>query len=100
MQAIGEVPQAVAGFLEACACPLVFYASLLYSCLFRTECNSTNAKKAREGIHPNSDRLTRDAILGLNPVPHPSLTHLRALEAESIHILREVVAEFQKPVML
>ncbi len=29
-----------------------------------------------------------------------NLSHLRALEAESIHILREVVAEFQKPVML
>ena len=29
-----------------------------------------------------------------------TLTHLRALEAESIHILREVVAEFERPVML
>jgi sulfate adenylyltransferase subunit 2 len=29
-----------------------------------------------------------------------NLTHLRALEAESIHIIREVAAEFQKPVML
>ena len=29
-----------------------------------------------------------------------TLTHLRVLEAESIHILREVVAEFQNPVML
>ena len=29
-----------------------------------------------------------------------SLTHLERLEAESIHILREVVAETQKPVML
>ena len=29
-----------------------------------------------------------------------SLDHLRALEAESIHILREVVAEFERPVML
>ena len=29
-----------------------------------------------------------------------TLTHLRALEAESIHIMREVVAEFAKPVML
>ena len=28
------------------------------------------------------------------------LTHLRALEAESIHIIREVVAEFDKPVLL
>ena len=31
---------------------------------------------------------------------NPKLTHLRALEAESIHILREVAAEFQRPVML
>jgi sulfate adenylyltransferase subunit 2 len=29
-----------------------------------------------------------------------TLSHLRVLEAESIHILREVVAEFQRPVML
>src|SRR5499427_2614804 len=29
-----------------------------------------------------------------------TLTHLRALEAESIHILREVAAEFERPVML
>ena len=28
------------------------------------------------------------------------LSHLRALEAESIHILREVASEFQRPVML
>ncbi len=30
----------------------------------------------------------------------PSLDHLRALEAESIHTIREVVAEFERPVML
>ena len=38
-----------------------------------------------------------------NPAHQPAmsrLTHLRQLEAESIHILREVVAEFQNPVML
>ena len=29
-----------------------------------------------------------------------TLTHLERLEAESIHIMREVVAEFEKPVML
>ena len=29
-----------------------------------------------------------------------SLSHLRALEAESIHIIREVAAEFERPVML
>ncbi|WP_294332195.1 sulfate adenylyltransferase subunit CysD [uncultured Sphingomonas sp.] len=32
--------------------------------------------------------------------PPPSLTHLQRLEAESIHILREVVAEAERPVML
>jgi sulfate adenylyltransferase subunit 2 len=32
--------------------------------------------------------------------PHARLTHLQRLEAESIHILREVVAERERPVML
>src|SRR5213082_440539 len=32
--------------------------------------------------------------------PAPRLDHLRALEAESLHIIREVVAEFERPVML
>jgi sulfate adenylyltransferase subunit 2 len=34
------------------------------------------------------------------PHPMPSLTHLQRLEAESIHIMREVLAETEKPVML
>lgn len=29
-----------------------------------------------------------------------SLSHLKELEAESIHIIREVAAEFENPVML
>lgn len=33
-------------------------------------------------------------------MPEYNLTHLKQLEAESIHILREVEAEFDKPVML
>ena len=33
------------------------------------------------------------------PVPR-KLTHLERLEAESIHIIREVAAECEKPVML
>ncbi len=33
-------------------------------------------------------------------LPPSTVTHLRALEAESIHIFREVAAEFQNPVML
>ena len=34
------------------------------------------------------------------PMNRLTLTHLRALEAEGIHIIREVVAEFARPVML
>ena len=34
------------------------------------------------------------------PAKLPTLTHLEQLEAESIHIMREVVAETEKPVML
>ena len=33
-------------------------------------------------------------------IDRPTLTHLRALEAEAIHIIREVAAEFDNPVML
>src|SRR5437867_307820 len=40
-----------------------------------------------------------DVIL-LKNMEKMALTHLRALEAESIHTLREVVAEFARPVML
>ncbi len=36
----------------------------------------------------------------LNELLDKRLTHLRALEAESIHIMREVAAEFDNPVML
>jgi sulfate adenylyltransferase subunit 2 len=49
----------------------------------------------------HSDRAARDELAppgaGAAPVP---LTHLQHLEAESIHIMREVVAECEKPVML
>jgi sulfate adenylyltransferase subunit 2 len=39
---------------------------------------------------------------GADGVPHAGyrLTHLRALEAQSIHIFREVAAEFERPVLL
>jgi len=36
----------------------------------------------------------------LSPPPSHNLTHLKQLEAESIHIIREVAAEFENPVML
>ena len=44
------------------------------------------------------ERVTNPAAkAGLDPV---RLTHLQRLEAESIHIMREVVAECERPVML
>ncbi|PHS30619.1 MAG: sulfate adenylyltransferase subunit CysD [Sulfurovum sp.] len=36
----------------------------------------------------------------IEPISTERLTHLRQLEAESIHIMREVVAEFDNPVMM
>ena len=35
-----------------------------------------------------------------SPLPVYQLSHLRALEAESVHIFREVVATFERPVLL
>ncbi len=43
--------------------------------------------------------MARMATYIMSRMPTP-LTHLQRLEAESIHILREVVAEAEKPVML
>src|SRR3954465_66880 len=45
-----------------------------------------------------SGTLLRPA--GFRPIFMTRLTHLQRLEAESIHILREVVAECERPVML
>jgi len=44
-----------------------------------------------------SDQANKDAH---RLIPSEKLSHLRQLEAESIHIIREVAAEFDNPVML
>ncbi len=44
---------------------------------------------------PEKQRAARSLVSGSS-----RLSHLKLLEAESIHILREVAAEFEKPVML
>ncbi|MGP8035399.1 MAG: sulfate adenylyltransferase subunit CysD [Steroidobacteraceae bacterium] len=49
---------------------------------------------------PTRDTSTPGATPGGAPPSAAALTHLDRLEAESIHILREVVAECDKPVML
>src|SRR5246127_5296475 len=40
------------------------------------------------------------AIVSSPVLPLERLNHIQLLEAESIHIIREVASEFQKPVML
>lgn len=42
----------------------------------------------------------RPTDLADGPVPAAPTSHLRRLESESIHILREVAAEFRKPILL
>jgi sulfate adenylyltransferase subunit 2 len=45
---------------------------------------------------------TADARAGTDGIPahRYELSHLRALEAEAIHVIREVAAEFERPVLL
>src|SRR5579875_1284919 len=45
-------------------------------------------------------RVAPDLIAPRAALPTSTLTHLQRLEAESIHIMREVVAECERPVML
>lgn len=58
--------------------------------------------KEIEGFRFNRNRSSRFA--GVNAVHHASLmknlTHLQRLEAEAIHVFREVAATFSNPVML
>jgi len=42
----------------------------------------------------------RKELITMSQLPEHRLTHLRQLEAESIHIIREVASEFENPVML
>jgi sulfate adenylyltransferase subunit 2 len=57
------------------------------------------------GVVPSSREIPGSGQVATLVRPHIppeplQLDHLRALEAESIHIIREVVAEFERPVML
>ena len=44
--------------------------------------------------------MPNDSVNAASLIAPSRLTHLKRLEAESIHIMREVVAECEKPVML
>ena len=49
---------------------------------------------------PVAESERHTSPLQVTPHAPPRLSHLRLLEAESIHILREVASEFERPVML
>ena len=51
-------------------------------------------------LTPTDDPVVTPPVERHGGAEEASLDHLRALEAESLHIMREVVAEFARPVML
>src|SRR5262249_57436888 len=51
-------------------------------------------------MHDIAVETVKEAQPVLARLPRRKLSHLRALEAESIYILREAAAEFARPVML
>lgn len=64
---------------------------------------SQTASSADIQLYPQAYRPTLPADLSLNKNNKPNFSpspHLKRLEAESIHILREAVAEAQNPVMM
>ena len=64
-------------------------------------------EKTECGLHVMSprqladERHMRDAAGSeMSVAARPQLSHLRALESEAIHVMREVAAEFERPVLL
>ena len=69
----------------------------------RNEFRLTSERKLRIGLEIYShsyDDINAYFDPQLRQKPSPAITHLDRLEAESIHIMREVVAEATNPVML
>ena len=65
----------------------------------RLECVRVQRTRA-QGLRSNGTGTTCGRCDVTNKLGQRTLTHLRALEAESIYIIREVAAEFDNPVML
>jgi sulfate adenylyltransferase subunit 2 len=58
------------------------------------------ARRIAGRVPPMYEAVLQDFSPKASALPMSMPSHLQRLEAESIHILREVAAEFQKPVML
>src|SRR5271167_556269 len=52
------------------------------------------------GDREDGVRPSRRARRAMSVAAFPQLSHLRALESEAIHVMREVAAEFERPVLL
>src|SRR5271156_5523987 len=52
------------------------------------------------GDREDGVRSARRARRTMSVAATPQLSHLRALESEAIHVMREVVATFERPVVL
>ena len=72
--------------------------------LLQSQAGRPNVDRACTSGRALSNRTTRALlILQGKPARMPAtyhLSHLRALEAEAIHVMREVAAEFERPVLL
>src|SRR5581483_7065669 len=87
---------------------LLFYLAI--SALIRVRKAPSRALSAAIGVREQrffsdfssiAQRRSAGVSMRLSPVPAAHrLSHLKRLEAESIHIIREVAAEFRNPVML
>ncbi len=58
------------------------------------------SNRSDAGLALSCDRTNPASLVWLVPLKSANLSHLDRLEAESIHILREVAAEFRNPVMM
>jgi sulfate adenylyltransferase subunit 2 len=88
-----------AASLQVNSCPIALKARLAPEPTLSPSASAPYAASAASAAPatPPSPVREKEAPMSLNP---SSLTHLQRLEAESIHIMREVVAEADKPVML
>ena len=58
------------------------------------------AHQARHKSHGHAPPTAEAAVPRPGAPTQPRLSHLRALESEAVHVLREVAAEFERPVLL
>ena len=82
--------------------PLTSVARQLFARRKRHEIDLESGGIARLALtaYRSGHTPTQQAAAKQTPAPTMNMTHLDRLEAESIHIIREVIAEVEKPVML